>query len=70
MSQKQNMNGNSFIKTGRGHSEGLNITSSKTVKAWGLGNNNELNQNWIIKPSTGSKSLKNVNSYKNYKTIQ
>lgn len=46
MSQKQNMNGNSFIKTGRGHSEGLNITctSSKTVKAWGLGNNNELNQ--------------------------
>lgn len=44
MSQKQNMNGNSFIKTGRGHSEGLNITSSKTVKALGLGNNNELNQ--------------------------
>lgn len=44
MSQKQNMNGNSFIKTGMGHSEELNITSSKTVKAWGLGNNNELNQ--------------------------
>lgn len=37
------MNGNSFIKMGRGYFEELNIMLLKIVKVWGLGNNNEFN---------------------------